>query len=183
MRAPTRLGAALALAIALALGALLSGCGTNPERTTSVEEGEGMQLGDLLYNVQITRFLNPKDDEDKAYLAGQPPLPDNRYYLGVFMQIQNEGDTARRIPSDFTVVDTAGTEFKPVPSKSLFALGLGTNVPADGLVPPAESTAASGPIQGSMVLFRVDDQAIEDRPLVLHIPSSTGPSGEVELDI
>src|SRR6266542_1005595 len=116
MRAPTRLGAALALAIALALGGGLSGCGANPERT----------------------------------------------------------------PSDFTIVATAGTTFKPVPTKSLFALGLGTNVPADGVVPPPESTAANGPIQGSMVLFRVDDQAIEDRPLILHIPSSSGPAGEVE---
>jgi hypothetical protein len=183
MRALTRLGAALLLALALALGLLLSGCNTNPESDRSVDEGEGMRLGDLLYNVQITRFLNPKDDEDKGYLAGQPLLGDNRYYLGVFMQIQNEGDTAQGIPKDFTVVDTVGTTFKPVPSDSPFALHLGTNVPAGGDVPPPESTAANGPIQGSMVLFRIDDQAIEDRPLILHVPSASGPPGEVELDI
>ncbi len=183
MRAPTRFGIALVLALGLASGALLSGCVSNPENATSVDEGQGMQLGDLLYNVQITRFLNPKDDEDKAYLQGQPPLPSNLYYLGVFMQIQNKGDTAQQIPKDFTIVDTEGTKFKPVPSHSLFALGLGTNVAADGEVPPPESTAANGPIQGSMVLFRVDDRSIEDRPLILHIPSSSGPAGEVELDI
>ena len=34
-----------------------------------------------------------------------------------------------------------------------------------------------------MVLFLIDEAAIEDRPLTLDIPSSTGPAGEVELDI
>src|SRR5215211_7700686 len=168
MRAPTRLGSALVVAVALALGALLAGCETNPESSLSVEEGQGMKLGGLLYNVQISRFLNPMDDEDKAYLVGQPPLPGDRYYLGVFMQIQNEGDTAQRIPRDLTVVDTGGTKFNPLASRSAFALGLGTKVPADGEVPPPESTAANGPIQGSMVLFRIDGRAIEDRPLILH---------------
>lgn len=183
MRAPTRLGAALVLAAGLALAVGLSGCESNPESSLSAGEGQGMRLGNLLYNVQISRFLNPADAEDKAYLAGQPTPSKNEYYLGVFMQIQNEGDAPQRIPRRFTVVDTGGTKFKPLASKSLFALGLGTMVPAGDQVPPPESTAASGPIQGSMVLFRVDDQAIEERPLMLHIPSPSGPEGEVELDI
>jgi hypothetical protein len=183
MRAPTRLGTALLLALALALAALSSGCATNPESSLSVDEGQGMRLGDLLYNVQISRFLNPTDEEDKAYLVGQPPLASNEYYLGVFMQIQNEGDRAQRIPTGFTVVDTAGTKFKPLASKSLFALGLGTKVPADREVPPPDSTAANGPIQGSMVLFRIDGRAIQERPLDLRIPSSSGTVGVVELDI
>ena len=34
-----------------------------------------------------------------------------------------------------------------------------------------------------MVLFLIDRAAIQDRPLILHIPSSTGDVGEVELDI
>jgi hypothetical protein len=183
MRATTRLGAAFALAAALVAGAILSGCGGNPEADLSVSEGEGMQLGDLLYNVQITRYLNAADPEDKAYLTGQPPLPNNKFYLGVFMLIDNKTGTEQSLPTDFKVVDTEGTEFSPVPSKSLFALKLGGSVPADSQVPQPESTAANGPIQGSMVLFLVTRAAIADRPLTLHIPSSSGQTGEVELDI
>jgi hypothetical protein len=179
----TRLGAVLALAVAVAAGGLLSGCNTNPEDRLHAQEGEAMKLGELLYNVEITRILNPSDPEDKAYLAGQPPPSKNQYYLGVFMQVKNEGDTAQRVPTDFTVADTAGTEFKPVTSRSLFALKLGGTVASGDELPEPESTAANGPIQGSMVLFRIDGAAIQDRPLTLDIPSSAGPTGEVELDI
>ena len=179
----TRLGAVVALATAFAVGILLSGCDSNPENATHVGEGEAIKLGDLLYNVQITRYLNPKDPEDKAYLAGQPALPSDQYYLGVFMQIQNESDVTQQVPTDFRVVDTVGTTFKPVPSTSLFALKLGGKVNQNGVLPEPETSAANGPIEGSMVLFRIDSAAIEDRPLTLDIPSSTGAVGHVELDI
>ncbi|HMC06060.1 MAG TPA: hypothetical protein VKG89_01570 [Solirubrobacterales bacterium] len=180
---PTRLGAALMLSAALGAGLLLSGCNTNPEDTTSVAEGEAMKVGELLYNVQITRYLNPSDPEDKAYLTGQPALSPNQYYLGVFMQIQNESGSAQPVPARFTVTDTEGHKFKPIQSHSLFALKLGGNVAGDGALPVPESTAADGPIQGSMVLFRITGSAIEARPLTLDIPSTTGSAGHVELDI
>jgi hypothetical protein len=179
----TRLGAVVALVAALVVGLALAGCNTDPEATLKVDEGEGMQLGDLLYNVQISRFLNPNDAEDKAYLVGQPPPKRNQLYLGVFMQVQNTSGTPQQVPTGFRVTDTVGTEFKPVPSKSLFALDLGGNVPPNGQLPEPETTAANGPIQGAMVLFLVDSAANEDRPLVLDIPSSTGTVGHVELDI
>src|SRR5688572_110933 len=124
-RSTTRLGVALVLVAALVVGVLLSGCETNPESDLSVEEGQPMKLGDLLYNVQISRFLNPRDPEDEAYLAGQPPPPNNKLYLGVFMLIENEADAPQDVPVDLTVVDTEGTEFSPIPSNSLFALELG----------------------------------------------------------
>jgi hypothetical protein len=170
------------LAALLAAGAL-AGCGSNPEDTTSVDEGQPMKLGDLVYNIQISRFLNPGDDEDSAYLAGQAPPPSDKIYLAVFMTVENAADTAQTLPTDFEVVDTTGAVFKPVPAKSQFALPLGGTVPANRTLPNAESIAANGPIQGSMVLFLLSEQAIEDRPLILEIPSSTGSAGEVTLDI
>jgi hypothetical protein len=179
----TRLGAAVALVAALLVGLALSGCGSDPAATLHVDEGQGMQLGDLLYNVQISRFLNPKDAEDKAYLVGQPPPKRNEYYLGVFMQIQNTSGTPQSVPTAFRVTDTVGTEFKPLASDSLFSLDLGGTVPANSQLPEPETTAANGPIQGALVLFVVDNAAVEDRPLVLDIPSSTGAVGHVELDI
>jgi hypothetical protein len=182
-RPTTRLGVALALAATLVAGVLVSGCETNPESDASAEEGQSMKLGELLYNVQISRFLNPRDPEDEAYLAGQPPPPNDKLYLGVFMLIENEADSPQDVPSEFKVVDTAGTEFDPVPSNSLFALELGGTVAPNDQLPEPESTAGNGPIQGAMVLFLIDEAATEDLPLTLDIPSPAGSTGEVELDI
>jgi hypothetical protein len=175
--------AALVLAVALALAAIAAGCGSD-EHELTVKEGEPIELDDLSYNVQITRLLNPADGEDKAYLAGQPNPPRGKEYLGVFMQVHNEGDSPRTLPRDFIVRDTGGKEFEPVPSESLFALELGGRMKADATAPEPESTAANGVIQGAMVLFLVNADVTESRPLTLDIPSSSGGEvGEVELDI
>jgi hypothetical protein len=183
MRATTRLGAALVLVTALVAALLASGCDSDPESDLSVEEGLPVRLGDLLYNVAITRFLNPGDPEDKAYLAGQPPPANDEQYLGVFMLIENESDESQTLPTEFKVVDTDETEIEPLPSDSLFALDLGARVGPDGEVPEPETTAANGPIQGSMVLFRVTETIAENRPLTLEIPSESGEVAEVELDL
>jgi hypothetical protein len=179
----TRRGAVVAAAAVVALGILLSGCTTNPENATHVAEGQPFKLGDLLYNVQITRILNPSDPEDKAYLVGQRPPGPDRYYLGVFMRVENQGDASAQLASSFKVVDTVGDTYDPIPSKSLFALKLGDTIHAGDQLPEPESTAANGPIQGGMVLFRITGAAIQDRPLTLEIPSSEGPTRKVTLDI
>jgi hypothetical protein len=179
----TRLTAVAAAIVAMAVGLAFSGCDTAPENANQVTEGRGIKVGDLLYNVQITRILNPGDAEDKAYLMGQKPPGPDQYYLAVFMRIDNEGDSDAQVARDFTVVDTVGDRFDPIPSNSLFALKLGATIHGGDQLPEGESTAANGPIEGSMVLFRIDSSAIQDRPLTLEIPPSTGAPGRVELDI
>src|SRR3989442_823390 len=121
----TRLGAIAAAVVAIAAGVVLSGCDTSPENADQVSEGQGIKIDDLLFNVQITRELNPFDTEDKAYLVGKKRLGPDEYYLGVFMRVQNEGDTSVQVPTDLSVVDTVGDTFRPLPSDSLFALKLG----------------------------------------------------------
>src|SRR3954453_20928170 len=182
-RSPARLGSVLAPAVVIVIGALLSGCDTSPENANQVSEGQGMKLGDLLYNVQITRILNPGDKEDSAYLVGQKAPDPDQYYLAVFMRIDNEGSGSADVPNDFNIVDTVGDTFDPIPSQSLFALKLGATVHPGDQLPEPETTAANGPIQGSMVLFRITGAAIQDRPLTLEIHSPDGSTGEVELDI
>ena len=71
------------------------------------------------------------------------------------MRVQNEGDTSAQVPTDMSVVDTVGDSFKPLPSDSLFALKLGGTLHGGDELPEGESVAANGPIQGSMVLFRI----------------------------
>ena len=180
----TRLGAIAAAVVAIAVGVVLSGCDTSPENADQVSEGMGIKLDDLLFNVQITRQLNPGDTEDKAYLVGQTPLgPNDSTTSGSSCSVQNEGDTSAQVPTDMSVVDTVGDSFKPLPSNSLFALKLGDTLHGGDELPEGESVAANGPIQGSMVLFRITTSAIQDRPLTLHITTSTGSAGEVELDL
>ena len=89
--------AAATIALVLALSLALAACGE--EETHEVFEGEPLELGELGYNVQLTRFLNPDDVEDAEYLVGQPPPETGKDYLGVFMVVENhDKDEAHPAP-------------------------------------------------------------------------------------
>lgn len=173
---------ALLVAVLVAALGLLAGCGGEESENEAVE-GEPLELGELLYNVQITRFLNPSNRDDGAYLEGLGEAPPEQEYLAVFMRISNEGSELEQVPTTFTVMDSRGAEFEPLELDNPFALEFGAEIPPDGTVPAPDTPAASGPIKGSMVLFLVDQSASENRPLKLEIPGSDGESGEITLDI
>jgi hypothetical protein len=179
---PGRIALVLAVAAIVISVPLLAGCGAEVDEV-DVAEGEPLELGPLHYNVVISRFLNPDDTEDKLYLVGQPPPAAGQLYLAVFMQVQNEGDDEQSIPSDFTVVDTLDNRYRPIESDSDYALELGGRIGPDEGLPLPDSAAGSGPIQGLMVLFKINDASTENRPLDLEVPSITGENGRVELDI
>jgi hypothetical protein len=173
--------AALVLAALLAAAALVAtACGEEEE--LDVVEGEPVELGDVEYNVQITRFLNPTDSEDGAYLEDQPELENGEAWLAVFMTIANDGDEPVTLPAEFEIVDTRDNVYTSVESENPFALNPGSELAAGEELPPPDSPAGSGPIKGAMVLFRVDEAVTENRPLELEIrtPEETG---RVELDI
>ena len=46
-----------------------------------------------------------------------------------------------------------------------------------------DSTAQSGPIQGSVAIFELPEEVSANRPLLLHIPGSLGESGVVKIDL
>jgi hypothetical protein len=180
-RALRRALAVAAVVAGVASGFAATGCGED-ENETDVKEGEPVELGDLRYNVQITRFLNPDDAEDVAYLQGEPEPPPHKLYLAVFMTVENEGDGTLDVSGDFKVVDTRDNTYTPVPSDSPYALEPDQSVGPGEDLPAPDTPAASGPIKGAMVLFLVDEAVTENRPLELEIPSSSG-EGRVELDI
>jgi hypothetical protein len=173
-----RLGLAAVLLVAVML---FAACGE--EQELDVVEGEPVELGELLYNVQITRFLNPNDPEDEAYLRGQPSARPDQDYLAVFMTIENEGDSTANLPGEMTIRDTRDNTYEPVDSNSEYALELGASVGAGEEVPAPDTPAASGPIAGAMVLFLVDRAVTENRPIELEIPSEADTEARVELDI
>jgi hypothetical protein len=182
---PRRIRHALLLVALLGLAApsfvALAGCGGGDE--LAVVEGEGVNLGELDYNVQLSRFLNINDDEDRFYLTGQKQLPPDKDYFGVFIRIRNSSDTAQRLPSDFVIEDTLKNEFRPVKSKSVFALDLGGTLEAHLTAPAPDSPGESGPTGGALVLFVVNKDVTENRPLHLFIPSAGSERAEVKLDI
>ena len=179
---PLRKTLLLAVMAALAGAAMLAFAACGEEEHHEVIEGEPIELGDVSYNVVITRFLNPDDSEDEQYLEGQPLPETGEQYLGVFMTVDNEGDETISLPSAFTILDTTDTEYESIESDSPYALALGEELEPGQELPESNTPAADGPIKGSMVLFLISDAAPENRPLELEIPSSEG-DGKVELDI
>ena len=178
LRRPTSL-----VLLLLALTALVSfaaGCGE--EHESEVAEGEPLELGEMGFTVQITRFLNPDSTEDATYLEGAPPLKQGMQYLAVFMKVSNEGHEPTVVPRPFKIVDTRGKVYDQIPVDNPFALDPGAPIEAEGSVPEANTAAAEGPIKGSMILFMLDEDATENRPLQLEVPGPTG-VGSVELDL
>jgi hypothetical protein len=171
----------IALVALLGLAVPLAACGAEEE--LDVAEGEPIESDDVSYNVVISRFLNPDDTEDEGYLEGQPPPPPGEQYFGVFMQIKNESEEDITVPEELTIIDTLDNEYEPLETESPYALPLGSSLPAEEELPEANSIAADGPTQGSLILYLIEEASTENRPLELAVPLPSGEEGTVELDI
>jgi hypothetical protein len=160
--------ALLALVLALLAAA---GCGGEEAKTTGAE-GEFIEVGETDYQVQLTRLLNPQQRPDDTYLRGQATAPAAETYLGVFLRIENDGDTPYKPPRDLKVVDTQGNEYLPLDTtQSGFGLDFGEEIPPQGVAPAPGSPAQFGPTSGALLLFRVKDESATDNlPLELQVP-------------
>jgi len=177
-----RIALSLIAALALAATALaLSACGSSNE-SKEVVEGEPVELGELQYNVVFSRFLNPHDNEDSAYLVGQREAPPGSAYFGVFLEVQNESEEPQTLADSFTITDADHQTYDAIDSESLYALPFGGEVESQEQIPVLDSTPQQGPIEGSLILFKLPDSASENRPLTLSIPGPDGPA-TVTLDL
>ncbi|HSS33505.1 MAG TPA: hypothetical protein VLL27_09525 [Solirubrobacterales bacterium] len=175
----------LPLLVALALAVLTAGvtaCGYSSD-SKDVAEGESVHLGDLQFNVIFSRYLNPNDTEDSAYLVGQKPPPDGETYFGVFLLVQNESNESLPLPSTVYISDADHKKYELIPSESLYAFPFGTELEEQEQIPVLDSTPQQGPIQGSLALFLLNEEAENNRPLTLHIPGANGEEAEVEIDL
>ena len=172
----------------LASGSLvLGGCGNKQEtRTLGETEGVYVTVADLTYQVQISRVLNPADIEDQSYLEGvgagvTPPARDETWFA-VFMRVSNPTDAPLEPTQQFSIVDTQENEFDPVAVENPFAYRPERLQPA-AIYPDENSVAGQGVIQGSMLLFKVKIESLQNRPLELVIESEVTPPSEAVVDL
>jgi hypothetical protein len=171
--------------------ALLAGCGNKTELTTVAEtEGVYVDVGGLTYQVQLSRFLNPGDVEDKQYLVGlpegvPPQLPGGEIWFGVWMRVKNYSDPTLTPTNEFLIKDTEGNEYRPIPIDTKVNPFAYQPIPLQHaqVLPTPDSAAASGPIQGSLILFRLKTESLQNRPLVLSIEQNGTEPGEIDLDL
>ena len=177
-RLTTSLFAALMLVV-LALG--VSACGSSESR--DVEEGEVIKVGNLEYTVVFSRYLNPNDNEDMAYLKGLKPAQNEHNYFGVFLRVKNPTHETISLVKDLWMTDAVDNKYAAVENESEYAFPFGEKVTENESIPLYDTTAASGVIEGSVVIFEVPEEVSADRPLLLHIPGPPKESGTVKLDL
>ncbi len=185
--------AALAVFAALALGA----CGESHTRVTtgtyagsSGKNAPYLNVGPLVYEVQISRELNPYDTEDSTYLAGLTPaqrqLHPGEEWFGVFMQVYNNTGLPHPVARDLTVTDTEGNVYYPIlpDATNLFAYRAGY-VAANNRVPAPDTVASEGPTQGAVLLYKIKVLSLSNRPLTLKVvdPGDATQTASAELDV
>jgi hypothetical protein len=180
---------ALVAALAVLVVPVLSGCTKHHE--TPEPEGQTVKVDGLSYVVYITRQLNLRDPEDRDYYSG-PEAPPGFEYLGVFIQVCNDVNHTHGGAStptrNFRIIDTNSTQYEPtpLPASDVFAYRP-RPLSAKQCVPIPGSAPATGPIGGSLIMFKIPVVALQNRPFNLEIdPTGPGPGSEdrmVELDL
>jgi hypothetical protein len=180
---------AIVLALAAVVVPTLSGCKRHEE--SPQPEGQVVKIDGLSYTVYLTRELNLRDPEDHDYFQGREAQPGFNYY-GVFITVCNDvnhthGGASTPV-NNFRIIDTENKQYNPtpLPATNVFAFRP-RPLSAKQCLPTPGSAPASGPIGGSLLLFKLPVSSIENRPLDLEInPQSPAPVGDdmrIELDI
>jgi hypothetical protein len=189
-----RLRRPAAVIAALLASAGLVACGNHADESAPIvradNEGIYLSLGELKYQVQISRQLNPNDTQDKYYLrglpAGQQQLSPDEVWFAVFLQVENEASTPQQPSGEIEVLDTQDEVFKPVTldDTNVFAYRSADAIPAGEILPIKDTPAYDTPIRGSMLLFKLKRTALDNRPLELEIKGTTTPqTGIIDLDV
>ena len=174
-------------ALAVTLG--LSACGNKHEVIKEAEtEGVYVNVGELKYQVQISRALNPAAiDEDRTFVQGvEEKLAPDEVWFAVFVRVENESGEAVAPAEHFEIEDQLDEIYEPVELGEANPFRYREDpIPAEGVAPPADSVARQlGAIGGMLQLFKLKKATLDNRPLELVI-SSDDPEDEavVERDV
>jgi hypothetical protein len=188
------------LSLLLAVGVLavgVSGCGIdNRTDQTGVSQDElsaGAEpyfwVGQITYQVQVSRQLNPFDATDVEYLtgvAGAQNISPQQFWFGVFLWAKNQSGHQATTTDNIKLVDSQGQVFLPTKlnaNVNLYAW-TPTRLAPDAIEPLPGSTASNGSTGGGLVLFKLTQSVYSNRPLTLlmYAPGSTKPS-RISLDL
>jgi hypothetical protein len=186
----------------LALLALVAaGCGNSPRTgTNSAQEGtavadtEGIYLdiNNLKYQIEMSRYMNPHDVEDAEYLKGLPSGQGEpggtETWFGVWVRVQNVTDEPHPVADNWEIRDTLGKVYRPVPldrNVNIFGFDTSAVVPPHTVLPLSSTAAGQGPIQGSLLLFKITNDSLQNRPLELRFTNGQqgGGTGVYDLDV
>ena len=186
----------LAALLTLAVG--LSACSDDSHTRVSTgtyagESGQNapyLNVGPLIYEVQLSRELNPRDTEDASYLAGLTPAQRNlnhgEEWFGVFLQVYNESSAPHPAATSLTISDTQNNVYTPiVPAITNEFAYRGGLLGAKARIPELNTVAANGPTQGALLLYKIKVVSLDNRPLELKIfdPLYPSQSASAELDV
>ncbi|HEV3093958.1 MAG TPA: hypothetical protein VGY30_05525 [Solirubrobacteraceae bacterium] len=192
----TRKPALLALLALAALGLGACSDDSHTRVTTGTYAGESGQnapylnVGPLIYEVQLSRELNPADTEDAAYLKGLTPaqgkLARGEEWFAVFLQVYNESSAPHPAATQLTISDTQENVYAPaIPgATNEFAYRAGLLQPK-ARIPALNTVAANGPTQGALLLYKIKIVSLDNRPLELKIVDPLDPrqTAQAELDV
>ncbi len=186
------------LALMLVSALALSACSDDSHTrvTTGTYAGESGQnapylnVGPLIYEVQLSRELNPYDTEDASYLTGLTPaqskLNPGEEWFGVFLQVYNESSAPHPAATSLTISDTQENVYTPiVPAATNELAYRGGLLVSKARIPALNTVAADGPTQGALLLYKIKVVSLDNRPLELKIvdPLDPSQSASAELDV
>jgi hypothetical protein len=186
----------LALA-ALAAVLALSACGDSHTKvTTGTYAGESganapyLNVGPLVYEVQLSRELNPANSEDATYLQGLTPeqrkLEPGQEWFAVFMQVYNNTNQPHPAATSLTITDTQENSYTPIETSEVnqFSYRAGMVAPKNQIPLPG-TIADDDPAEGLVLLYKIQIVSLDNRPLELKIldPENPSESASAELDV
>jgi hypothetical protein len=167
----------------------LSACGNKHEVIKEAEtEGVYVNVGELKYQVQISRALNPRAiSEDATFIEGvEEELAADEVWFAVFVRVENETDEPVVPAEHFEIEDQLDEVYEPVeiPETNAFHYSLDPVGPKSAAPSPDSVARQLGSIGGMLQLFKLKKATLDNRPLELII-STDEPEDEatVELDV
>jgi hypothetical protein len=177
--------------LSIALVALAAGCGSDSTATVAETEGLYLDVNGLKYQIEMSRYMNPADVEDREYFIGLPEstpeaTPEETWF-GVWVRVENTSeDETRPAANTWEIHDTQDNVYRPIPIDTdinpfVFEP---VDVPPKTVIPLASSAAGQGPTQGLLLLFKLKNESLQNRPLELKFSNGGGgQEGTYDLDV
>jgi hypothetical protein len=181
-----------ALLVLALVSLVVVGCGRGEGvKTTAETEGLYLDINGLKYQVQLSRYMNPEDVEDREYFVGlpetTPPAADDETWFGVWVRVENTSDDETRpAATRWEIHDTQENIYRPIPidPEDNPFIYEPVDVPPKTVIPLSSTAAGQGPVQGLLLLFKIKTDSFQNRPLELKFSNGgSSQEGTYDLDV